>query len=62
MSESKKKPESDHDILIRVDCRTEKIEGCLSNHLRHHWMVTMAIVVALLSVLGLFIHRAYWGN
>ena len=50
--------ESDHDVLIRVDCRTEKIERCLSNHLRHHWMVTMAIVVAFLA----FLARWFWGS
>lgn len=58
MSESKQQPESDHDLLIRIDGMVKKIDGCLRNHLRHHWAVTMAILVAFLAALV----RWFWGN
>ena len=41
---------SDHDLLIRIDERLKKVDMCLNNHLRHHWAIT---VVLLLTVLGL---------
>ena len=43
---------NDHDLLIRIDERTKKIDTCLSNHLRHHWAFTMAILVALLGLVA----------
>ena len=46
---------SDHDLLIRIDERVTKLDRCMTNHLRHHWAVTMlalgAVVSALLSLL-----------
>ncbi|HUX17124.1 MAG TPA: hypothetical protein VMW52_11675 [Phycisphaerae bacterium] len=40
---------SDHDLLIRIDERTEKLDMCMTNHLRHHWAVTLAAVGAVIS-------------
>jgi hypothetical protein len=46
---------NDHDLLIRIDERVEKLDRCMTNHLRHHWAVTMlalgAVVSAVLSLL-----------
>jgi len=46
---------SDHDLLIRIDERVRKLDRCLTNHLRHHWAVTLlalgAVVSALVSLL-----------
>ncbi len=41
---------NDHDLLIRIDERTKKIDTCLGNHLRHHWTITLVLLV---SILGL---------
>ncbi len=41
---------NDHDLLIRIDERIKKIDTCLSNHLRHHWAITLVLLV---SILGL---------
>ena len=37
---------SDHDLLIRIDERVQKLDRCMTNHLRHHWMVTVAALPA----------------
>ncbi|HUS46152.1 MAG TPA: hypothetical protein VM219_09015 [Phycisphaerae bacterium] len=53
----------DHDLLIRIDERVAKLDRCMSNHLSHHWAVTLAalgamltamisIVIAIVAVLG----------
>ena len=41
---------NDHDLLIRIDERTMKLEGCFTNHLKHHWAITLVLLV---SILGL---------
>jgi len=46
---------TDHDLLIRIDERVTKLDRCMTNHLRHHWAVTLlalgAVVSAVLSLL-----------
>ena len=37
---------TDHDLLIRIDERVSKLDRCMTNHLRHHWMVTLAALAA----------------
>jgi len=43
---------SDHDLLIRIDERVSKLDRCMTNHLRHHWVVTAAALTALLTALA----------
>ncbi|HUU82863.1 MAG TPA: hypothetical protein VM243_05095 [Phycisphaerae bacterium] len=43
---------SDHDLLIRIDERVEKLDRCMSNHLKHHWAITLAAIMALLAAAG----------
>ena len=43
---------TDHDLLIRIDERVQKLDRCMSNHLRHHWVVTAAALTALLTALA----------
>lgn len=50
MGSQKNTIDTDHDLLIRIDERLIKVDTCLSNHLRHHWAIT---VVLLTVVLGL---------
>jgi len=35
---------SDHDLLIRIDERVLKLDRAMTNHLTHHWAVTLALV------------------
>lgn len=42
---------SDHDLLIRIDVRTDKTETCLRNHLRHHWAVEVGLILCLAGAL-----------
>ena len=43
---------TDHDLLIRIDERQQKLDRCMTNHLKHHWVVTVAALTALLAALG----------
>jgi hypothetical protein len=43
---------SDHDLLIRIDERVEKLDRCMTNHLTHHWAVTLALVGSVLTALA----------
>ena len=47
--------DTDHDLLIRIDERLIKLDTCFTNHLRHHFMVTMAMLTALLGLTMAFI-------
>lgn len=40
---------SDHDLLIRIDEQVKKLDRCMTNHLKHHWAVTLAAITAMLS-------------
>ena len=40
---------SDHDLLIRIDERVEKLTRCMRNHLRHHWAITLTAFTAMLA-------------
>ena len=44
--------QSDHDRLIRMDQTMQLIEKQLSNHLKHHWAITIAMSTLLVG--GLF--------
>ncbi|KKN77442.1 hypothetical protein LCGC14_0360010 [marine sediment metagenome] len=43
---------NDHDLLIRIDERTMKIDTCLSNHLKHHWAITLALLATVLGLVA----------
>lgn len=52
------KEQSDHDLLIRIDERTEILERHFDNHLKHHfrynllaWSVALGAIVTLTVVL-----------
>lgn len=42
----KKSSLSDHNLLIRIDERVKKIDKCLGNHLKHHFLITVAALSA----------------
>jgi hypothetical protein len=43
---------TDHDLLIRIDERVQKLDRCVANHLAHHWAVTLALVGSVLTALA----------
>ena len=44
-------PMTDHDLLIRIDERVRKLARCMTNHLRHHWIITVAALTALFGAI-----------
>ena len=61
MSERSQQSPSDHDLLIRIDERVKKLDRCMSNHLKHHWVMTTAVLVAFLTALGGLLVRLLTG-
>ena len=43
---------TDHDLLVRIDERVAKLDRCMTNHLAHHWAVTVTLVGAVLAALA----------
>ena len=43
---------TDHDLLIRIDERVRKLDRCMTNHLAHHWTVSIAVLGAVLTALA----------
>jgi len=46
---------NDHDILLELKTDVCWIKKIVGNHLRHHWMVTLAALAAALSSIGTLI-------
>ena len=40
---------SDHDLLLIVNERVKRLNESMTNHLAHHWCVTLAAIGALLT-------------
>jgi len=51
------KKENEQIAELQVDVRW--IKKTLGNHLRHHWYVTMALLVALLGLVATFFKSAF---
>jgi len=43
---------TDHDLLTRIDERVLKLDRCMTNHLAHHWALTIAVAGAGLAALA----------
>jgi len=43
---------SDHDLLIRIDERVQKIDRAIASHLARHWTVLVAVLGAVLTALA----------
>lgn len=50
MSEQDKQEMSDHDLLIRIDERVDHLHRCLKDHLKKHWVFSMAAVSGIISL------------
>lgn len=44
----------DHDLLVQLNVKQDGLEKQFTNHLHHHWMVTIAAIGAGLSGLLAF--------
>ena len=42
---------NDHDLLVRMDEKLDELSKQFSNHIRHHWMVTIPVLVIALGLL-----------
>ena len=43
---------SDHDLLTELNVKVDRIESGFSNHLKHHWIITMVLLTSLLGLIG----------
>lgn len=50
--------DDDHDLLIRIDTKLDLLQKQFSNHLKHHFVYTLALFTSLLSVIGAVIFVA----
>lgn len=50
---------SDHDLLVRIDERVKKLDRCMTNHLAHHWALTLAIGTAAIGAFVSLIVAVY---
>jgi len=50
---------SDHDLLIRIDERTQNMDVCLTNHLHHHWRVTVLVLTIALGAVVAAVLQAF---
>lgn len=51
--EDKYDSQSDHDLLIELNVKQDELSRCFTNHLHHHWVVSItALSAALAAGLG----------
>ena len=41
---------TDHDLLTRIDEKLDGLSKQFSNHIKHHWMVTIPIILIALGL------------
>jgi hypothetical protein len=42
---------TDHDLLVRMDEKLTGLQKQFSNHIRHHWAVTIPVILIALGLL-----------
>ena len=43
---------TDHDLLVTLNVKHDVLDKCFTNHLQHHWYITMAAISAGLTGLA----------
>ena len=43
--------DNDHDLLIRIDEKVDRIDTGFNNHLSHHWKATAILLAATLGLI-----------
>jgi len=46
---------NDHDLLVRMDEKLDELSKQFSNHIRHHWLVTIPVIVMALGLLAVLL-------
>lgn len=46
------KEQTDHDLLTKMDVKLDTLSTQFTNHLHHHFLYTMALFTAFLSMVG----------
>ena len=41
----------DHDLLVRMDEKLDGLSKQFNNHIRHHWLVTIPVIVIALGLI-----------
>lgn len=41
---------NDHDLLMRIDERVYSLTKHFSNHIKHHWMMSIPLVMAVVGL------------
>lgn len=41
---------TDHDLLVRIDERQTSLQTHFTNHIKHHWMLTIPLVMAVVGL------------
>jgi hypothetical protein len=42
--------DTDHDRLIRIETKVDTLIKYFDNHIKHHWMLTIPLTLALIGV------------
>lgn len=49
---------TDHDILLKLEADMCWLKKVMGNHLRHHWMITLAVAGAFVTGAVAFVVRS----
>jgi len=52
MTNSTNEKVNDHDLLVALQQDMCWLKKIMSNHLAHHWMVTVSVTLSMLSAIG----------
>ena len=52
-------PESDHDKIVRIDTSLEILVKQFNNHLKHHWAIDLALLVAVLGLITAIVRQSF---
>ena len=42
---------TDHDILLALEADMRWLKKIMSNHLRHHWMITIVLLTGIIALI-----------
>lgn len=42
---------TDHDLLVRMDEKLDELSKQFSNHIKHHWMISIPVIMIALGLL-----------
>lgn len=42
---------NDHDLLVEINVKLDELSKQFSNHIRHHWLVTIPVITIALGLI-----------